>query len=443
MSKHDPMEELFRDRAEKYDYPFEEKDWEALEARLDYEMPRKGGHFMGYLLVGLLLVSLPFWPWSIDSTPSTPQNWEEQTSPIEETNTPLTSTDDVKSETAIPAEANSEVNNTTDDKPSASDVTTTHVTSNPASQSKPQSTSTDRSNTSKHMDEIDDPSIPEVTPTANPTLVINNQTSQDEPEQNRDSPSETNGEMPSSSDSSDNVQVAGTDPIAADEYVLNNEEDSVEQGPERVYISDIMERMESPGVKLPEDGRKTWNFFVLAGVETGGTQLNRLTRFGWRGGLGVRYSPLSYLSINTGVNFSQLGYTAWGDEYDLQGYQLPYGDELAWTDGSCDMIEIPLEVRYHPYSWMNIGAGIRSYYVQQEEYDLYYESRYNDDYMYNYVNKPAAFSWVSHAVFSLGFNVPVYGRQLEIQPFYQMPLKGIGYGEVEWQSYGVSVLYLF
>ncbi|GGH75640.1 porin family protein [Phaeocystidibacter marisrubri] len=439
MSKHDPMEELFRDRAEKYDYPFEEKDWEALEARLDYEMPQRGGNFIGYLLIGFLLISLPFWPWSINSSPSTQQRWEDSNSDIEESSMPNSSNDNAIANPTFEEHATPEMEverSTMDVSPAVSEPKTI-TASNPKSTPSgvPSSIDAPKKLEMNPQQEVNtEPTSPKAS-----TISVNEPNVVDASGNNED-PEQLSGEYLPTTDSAfsklENERLEANE----DEYVVNYESEPIAESPALNSESDSL----SNEIISPQTStRRRWNFFVLAGAEKGGTQLNRLTRFGWRAGFGVRYSPLSSLSINTGINFSQLGYTAWEEEYDLKDYELPYGDELAWTDGSCNMIEIPLEVRYHPVKWMNIGAGIRSYYVQQEEYNFHYESRYNEDYTNNYVNKTNAFSWVSHAVFSLGFNVPVYGKQLEIQPFYQMPIKGIGQGEVEWQSYGVSILYLF
>jgi hypothetical protein len=109
--------------------------------------------------------------------------------------------------------------------------------------------------------------------------------------------------------------------------------------------------------------------------------------------------------------------------------------------GSCNMWEIPLNLRYNALnkktSKVFITAGLSSYLMQKEDYDFHYyttsgpvyrEKTYTD-------NENYMFSIVS---FSAGFEKQINKKlSLQVEPFFKQPIKGVGFGNIKMNSSGV------
>ncbi len=384
MSEHDPLEEFFRDRAENEIHPFNEKDWEALEARLDREMPVRGGNFWGMVLAAVLLMSIPWWPWSIEGPepydPSTPQ-----IAPITTIETPQ----EVESKTLLESD---EVKNVEADKTSVSE-------------SEPASTT---------------PSISTITP------------------RTATKPSERTYTLTRADESTLMISPLG--------YRIIPEKDVNTTEPLGVFATPVpyatSDDLVSEDVKT-DNLLRSWRPYVLTGFEYSGTQMNNAPQLGYRLGAGVRYFPIEYISIAAGVNYSRVNYSCYGDEYETDA-ELPYGLSLNWTDGYCEMVEFPLEVRVHPTSWLNFGAGLRSYVIVGQKYDHYLNNEFGPDVKVPYESWEATSAFAGHLKFNMGFALPIGSRyQLELQPFYQIPLRGLGAGNVRWNTAGASLTFLF
>lgn len=428
MSEHDPMEDLFRDRAESYEYPFNEKDWSALEARLDREMPTRGGNFWGYALSTLLLVSIPWWPWNIENHQSAPSNTTEQTMPApaaadESISVTHNSTNSV-SEDATDLAAQTESSNLST---SSQSQTPTSTTTEVSPQTNTQSTNL----------------------TTSPSGPSSSNTSVSFADAQSDGASSEDSQAESKRKAIEHLHLnslsLNRDGLAMEATLIPNDEspNTIEElidAPHAV-TSDFEDGGEIVSSEK-DKGWQTWRPFVLVGSEYGGTQMNNSPSLGFRAGAGIRYQPFEQWSASIGVNYANIGYTAYGEEYKL-AYELPQYHNLDWTDGHCYMFEFPIEVRWHPLNWLNIGTGLRSYYIQRETYDLYVKNDYGPTEKHGVEYEVPHSALMAHWIISAGFAVPVGKDYVEIKPFYQVPLKGVGHGSVWWNSAGVSMMYLF
>ncbi|MBE9466258.1 hypothetical protein ACFP1I_25185 [Dyadobacter subterraneus] len=169
--------------------------------------------------------------------------------------------------------------------------------------------------------------------------------------------------------------------------------------------------------------------------------LKNLTKPGTAVSLLVEYALWSKLYIQSGVARSSKVYKAEGGEYvwpsswDDQTVR-PYS-----TDATCKVIEIPLNLRYDITNgarsrWF-VGAGVSSYYMQNEKY------------IYNY--KPGAtgvkwpdwdgstgWYWLSHINASAGYEYR-FSKKLSLlaEPYVRIPVKKVGFGKVDLFTTGV------
>jgi hypothetical protein len=155
-------------------------------------------------------------------------------------------------------------------------------------------------------------------------------------------------------------------------------------------------------------------------------------------GLLLGYSFNSHWAMESGVYLDQKKYYTAGEYFkgETQSYMT-----LQSVNGSCNMWEIPLNVRYNfnpgsKITWF-ATTGVSSYFMTQQQYYYQYEG----------VPQPTNWSTTVHAnyLFSIinlsgGFEQRI-GRigNLRIEPYVRIPLSGIGTGRLPIMSAGLNI----
>jgi hypothetical protein len=159
-------------------------------------------------------------------------------------------------------------------------------------------------------------------------------------------------------------------------------------------------------------------------------------------GLTLGYHLFNNLSVNTGLIFTRKNYSANGYDFHSQNQWFNM-IQLDYIQGSCNMLEIPLTFRYD-YSTIGktkffINGGLSSYLMRHESYVYYYHvSGYSDNTMKDYDDhNNYLFSTVS---LSIGVEQQISNSlSLQVEPFVKLPLSGIGYGNLQLNSYGLGL----
>ncbi|HTS42765.1 MAG TPA: hypothetical protein VMH01_00105 [Puia sp.] len=165
-------------------------------------------------------------------------------------------------------------------------------------------------------------------------------------------------------------------------------------------------------------------------------------------GITIGYEFANRWSVNSGLIYTKKNYGANADDFHaaiIGGGYPP--SKLEYVKGNCDMWEIPLSLRYDFASTRKnsfFGSlGLSSYLMKKEEYTFFME--YNTGWgtfiapkgPYSYTNgnlyllSIASISAGMEHQFSKGFS-------LQVEPFMKIPLTGVGLGNLQLNSYGLS-----
>ncbi|MEQ8471566.1 MAG: hypothetical protein RIC35_10285 [Marinoscillum sp.] len=162
-------------------------------------------------------------------------------------------------------------------------------------------------------------------------------------------------------------------------------------------------------------------------------------------GLRIYWDVLDRLSIQSGVFYNKKQYTATGEEYHPPaGYWENNTDGRipSTIEGSCRVIDIPIMIGYE---WLRnerwsyaTNLGLSNYILLDEEY--------NYDFGYSGAGT-GAYSWTTDENTALPWsiaNLSISGSyhwkpktSIIIEPFIQVPLKEIGWGNVDLYGYGI------
>ncbi|QCK15826.1 porin family protein [Mangrovivirga cuniculi] len=177
--------------------------------------------------------------------------------------------------------------------------------------------------------------------------------------------------------------------------------------------------------------------YVAADMST--VNFSGFDRFDDRLGFSIFLNLNSKWSIETGANISNKYY--WADEggYRTGGY---YSDPDQ-TYGVCEVLDIPLNVRYYfntsgKTHWF-VSSGISSWLMLEERYDYFYD--------YNQYENPTGwygenenYHWFGVLNFEAGLERRLTDKwSITASPYFNLPLKGVGNGQVRLLSNGLKV----
>ena len=148
-------------------------------------------------------------------------------------------------------------------------------------------------------------------------------------------------------------------------------------------------------------------------------------------------------SINSGITYSKKIYTADGEDYHPPKGFWDYGFVPDMTDGYCDVIDIPLNIRYYfkpeKINRLFASTGLSTYLMLTEDYYYQYENNDQQHLVQSWSGKNENQHYFAIYNLSVGYQRAI-GKQwfLEIEPFIKLPLTGIGFGDVDLWSTGSS-----
>jgi hypothetical protein len=145
-------------------------------------------------------------------------------------------------------------------------------------------------------------------------------------------------------------------------------------------------------------------------------------------------------TITTGATYSVKPYATAFANYTT-GYQFKQDPTNVTAD--CRMLDIPLNIGYQVYQQgknkFSLGTGLSSYFMLHENYKYTYSSAYPNgpanytvanpqNYLFSNLNLNATFEHRVNSKFSLS-----------VQPYLKLPLKPVGYSQVNLHTAGVAV----
>lgn len=192
-----------------------------------------------------------------------------------------------------------------------------------------------------------------------------------------------------------------------------------------------------------EKQERPWAFGLVTGVDWSRINGTGDRRAGYNYGATVSYNLGKRWSVNTGFIITQKNYSALAKDFTPPKHYWTYYVDLKSLEGNCNMWDIPLNVRYNlsikPSNTWFVNAGVTSYIMRKQAYTY--------DYLYNGV--PTTSNWKTSSQqndwfkiinLSLGYERLLNKSwSLQAEPFMKLPLSGVGFGQLDMASYGLLV----
>lgn len=193
------------------------------------------------------------------------------------------------------------------------------------------------------------------------------------------------------------------------------------------------------------------NHFViglLLSKEFSFVDMSNMTNLKWKAGLSLEYRFRGKYALKLGANYSQKDYMT----STIENYRVADG---FWNKATapntasavCDVLEVSLSESYfvngHDKKGFFINAGLTSYFLLKEQYDYTYDTN-DPELLWSWGENNANRHWFGIGEVSIGYNLPFTDKSsLQIAPYAQIPLTGVGHGELKLFSSGVLIRYNF
>lgn len=223
------------------------------------------------------------------------------------------------------------------------------------------------------------------------------------------------------------------------------ESDIYEAGSGSIAISDHAASAGQPFTSALS--RLAVGFVVSPDLSTAGS-LSNFYDPGFKGGLQAEYALTRNISLVSGVAISNVKYKATGQEYHPPR-SWNYGVMPDQTTAVCMMLDIPLYLKVNIFNFDHsrffATAGVSSYIFLNEDYRF----SYNGDASgleTSWSEQTGTRYWLSNAGLSVGFEYDLSPSwTIRAEPHIKIPLKGVGWGNVNLYSMGsfLSLNYRF
>lgn len=191
--------------------------------------------------------------------------------------------------------------------------------------------------------------------------------------------------------------------------------------------------------------RKGFYFGLLAGPELNTVKSQGVKKIGLNAGVLAGYRFNKSISVETGLSLSRKFYSTSGEHFSMKeiGPAMPSAMKVMEVDGNTQILEIPVHFRYEIFQNKKRSiyslAGFSSLIVDQETNQYHTLLNGTEEMVYGIYKN-------NRAYFASSINLAIVYEQIlgtknliRIQPYIQLPVKGVGVGDLQVMSSGLHV----
>ena len=237
-----------------------------------------------------------------------------------------------------------------------------------------------------------------------------------------------------------------TDSVKHEDNVVNNIDSSSNKN---IIAQNVIDSTNtSLKTKQKKQINSTRQAFFYAGLngiaDVSFVKNQRTSKIGLGAGFLAGYHFKNGLSIESGISLERKNYYTAGKYFSKDKLNnFLQTSTFEYANGNCDMWELPLNIKYDfrskkKYNWFVTG-GLSSYFMKKEYYNIKFEKDGNSyEKGYDYYN-------ASNNLFSVlnvgaGINMQAAKKYfIQVQPYYKIPLNGVGTGNLSLSSGGLSL----
>jgi len=210
----------------------------------------------------------------------------------------------------------------------------------------------------------------------------------------------------------------------------------------RLILSGIVQPLSPKSSKPFADPDRYFYLGLSAAPDLSFIKSQGVKKVGYDFGLLLGYHFSKRLAVEGGFLWDRKKYFTDGKYFDKNNAGLASYVWVKSVDGSCNMFEIPLSVRYDfslKPSTFFVSAGFNSYLMKKEDYTykaMANGSWYEGDRSY----KNSGNHFFASLMVTAGYSLRVVrNTNIRFEPYYKLPLKKIGTGNMPLTSTGINI----
>ena len=163
---------------------------------------------------------------------------------------------------------------------------------------------------------------------------------------------------------------------------------------------------------------------------------------GWSGGISLQYDLTKRLAVQTGFTITKKFYRAAGKDFNPPLHYWTSYVNLQSVIGDCQMWDLPVQLRYDLYnkksSRLFATAGASNYIMRNQRYEYHYLNSNNIPTVKEWETYSQSNYWFGVMNLSAGIEKQLSNKiSFQVEPYVKLPLKGVGFGNMDISSYGV------
>lgn len=182
---------------------------------------------------------------------------------------------------------------------------------------------------------------------------------------------------------------------------------------------------------------------IAAGPSFSSVKQQSIPKSGYSLGMLLGYTVNKNIEIETGVLFVKKYFKANGSEFNSNIVKLPEGTSIISLEGAANITQVPLNVIYHFNSTKSsnffVSANLITNVIHSESYNYKLTGNENFDVLARSY-KRGSDNLFSNLSIGVGFRENL-GKdwKMSVEPYYQLPLSGIGLGDLRIQTFGINL----
>jgi len=197
--------------------------------------------------------------------------------------------------------------------------------------------------------------------------------------------------------------------------------------------------------KKQNNNSSTKGFYVgfLGGPDLSAVKYQSVKQLGLSLGVIAGYRINKQFAVETGLIWDKKYYYSSGEYFNKSEINLPAYTSILTVNGSCNMFEIPISLRYDFPSGANHGffikGGFSSYLMKQEKYTANVDSS-GFQWSYPFATDHPKNYFFSIVQLSGGYEFAIDRKtKISFEPYVKIPLQGIGVGSMPISSAGIYI----
>jgi hypothetical protein len=185
------------------------------------------------------------------------------------------------------------------------------------------------------------------------------------------------------------------------------------------------------------------SLFVAPELST--IKFQHINKIGYKIGVSLGYKINSHFNVEIGVQREHKNFFSDGKYFDKSNLKLRPSTSIESLNGSAKLTSVPVSIRYN-FSSKNNGqffatGGVSAVLVTHtEKYDCVVTKDGMPDKLLRNFSSLTGTKYFSGVNVSMGYETAVSKLfKLKVEPYYQMPVKNLGVGELPLTSFGMNI----